>query len=113
MKAQPYYSPLLSTVFYVDTWSIWHEYTDRRGNPVHLSSRQRQILLLTAEGLSDDEIGRRLGISPLTVKTYIRRLYDRYGVRSRAAIVARWLRDDHDARCLLAEPRTRRVGGRL
>jgi two-component system response regulator FixJ len=35
-----------------------------------LTERQRQVMELLIDGLSNKEIGRRLGISPRTVETY-------------------------------------------
>ncbi|MFE2940729.1 response regulator transcription factor [Streptomyces sp. NPDC059255] len=58
---------------------------------MQLSTRQMEILLLIAEGYRDKQIAERLGMSVRTVDSHLQRLYDRYGVRSRAAIVAKWL----------------------
>ncbi|HET9849868.1 MAG TPA: helix-turn-helix transcriptional regulator [Candidatus Dormibacteraeota bacterium] len=57
------------------------------------SPRQVEILTLLAKGLSDKEIGRRLGISPRTVETHLGQLYDRSGLHSRAGLVALWLKE--------------------
>jgi DNA-binding CsgD family transcriptional regulator len=56
------------------------------------SPRQAQILRLLADGLSDKEIAVRLGLSPHTVHTHLRRLYRDRGIRTRSAAVAIWLR---------------------
>ena len=48
-----------------------------------LSERQREVMMLLVEGLSNKEIARRLGISPETVKTHLARLYERLGARRR------------------------------
>jgi DNA-binding NarL/FixJ family response regulator len=61
---------------------------------MHLSPRQRQILTLIAEGMSDKEIACRLGVSARTVDSHLQRLYQRHDVHTRAALVARWLRDE-------------------
>jgi LuxR family maltose regulon positive regulatory protein/two-component system response regulator NreC len=58
---------------------------------MHLSPRHAQILSMIAEGYSDKEIARDLGMSDRTVASHLQRLYQRHGVHSRAAIVARWL----------------------
>ncbi|MFD3643505.1 MULTISPECIES: response regulator transcription factor [Streptomyces] len=58
---------------------------------MHLSTRQIEILSLIAKGHRDKEIAKHLGMSVRTVDSHLQRLYDRYGVRSRAAIVAKWL----------------------
>jgi len=49
-----------------------------------LSSRERRILQLSAEGLAVKEIARRLHVSPKTVHANRRRLMDRLGVSSLA-----------------------------
>ncbi|HYM96181.1 MAG TPA: helix-turn-helix transcriptional regulator [Candidatus Sulfotelmatobacter sp.] len=58
-----------------------------------MSTRQRQILELAANGLGDKEIARRLAISHRTVRTHFERLFRDYQVRSRSGAVAAWLRD--------------------
>lgn len=60
---------------------------------MQLSQRHGQILVLIAEGRSDKEIARVLGMSARTVGCHLQRLYQRHGVPNRAALVARWLRD--------------------
>jgi len=57
----------------------WHD----AAAPVALSPRLRQVLELIAEGQSNEEIAERLGLSPNTVKFYVRDLYQRLGVRNR------------------------------
>jgi two-component system, NarL family, nitrate/nitrite response regulator NarL len=57
-----------------------------------LTGREREILALTAEGCSAPEIGRRLHVSPTTVKTHLQHLYDKLGVSDRAALVAAAMR---------------------
>lgn len=59
--------------------------------PMHLSPRQVQILSLIAEGFCNKEIAQRLGMSARTVESHLQRLYEKYRVHSRAAIVAKWL----------------------
>lgn len=54
-----------------------------------VSPRQAEILQWLREGKSNEEIGRLLGISPLTVKNHLQRLYRQLGVNNRAHAVAR------------------------
>ena len=49
-----------------------------------LSMREQEVLALIAFGMSNAEIGRELFLSVDTVKTYVRRLYSKLGVRNRA-----------------------------
>lgn len=59
---------------------------------MRLSPRQEQILELVAQGCSDKEIARRLNMSARTVGTHLSRLYARYQVHSRSAVIAMWIR---------------------
>ena len=52
-----------------------------------LTNREREILALVAEGLSNDEIAERLFVSPLTAKTHINRAMIKLGARDRAQLV--------------------------
>ncbi|WP_315098979.1 response regulator transcription factor [uncultured Cellulomonas sp.] len=52
-----------------------------------LTPREREVLVLVAEGLSNDEIGERLFLSPLTVKTHVLRAGAKLGARDRAQLV--------------------------
>ena len=53
---------------------------------VKLSNRQKQVLLLLADGLTDDEIGLRLGISPRTARAHVEALKRKLGVARRREI---------------------------
>ena len=46
-----------------------------------LTDRQRQVAACVAEGMSNKQIGRRLGISPTTVKTHLHNIFERVGRR--------------------------------
>ncbi|HET7013898.1 MAG TPA: helix-turn-helix transcriptional regulator [Streptosporangiaceae bacterium] len=59
---------------------------------IEFAPRQREILALVAEGMADKEIAVKLGVSARTVRTHLERLYQRYGLHSRSAAVALWLR---------------------
>lgn len=63
------------------------------GGAVALSPREREVIAAVVEGLTNDEVGARLGISPRTVASHLRRLYERLGVASRAEITARAIRE--------------------
>ena len=50
---------------------------------VDLSGREREVLMLVAEGLPNKLIARRLEISEKTVKAHLTRVYERIGVTDR------------------------------
>ncbi|HEX6684286.1 MAG TPA: response regulator transcription factor [Candidatus Limnocylindrales bacterium] len=52
-----------------------------------LTDREREILVLVAHGLSNEAIGERLYLSPLTAKTHVNRAMTKLGVRDRAQLV--------------------------
>ncbi|RBM19826.1 response regulator transcription factor [Streptomyces sp. PT12] len=52
-----------------------------------LTAREREVLVEVAAGLSNDQIGARLSVSPLTVKTHINRLLTKLDARDRAQLV--------------------------
>ncbi len=54
-----------------------------------LTTRQRQLLRLVAEGYTNGQIARRLGLADSTVRTHLENIFERLQVRSRAAAVAR------------------------
>jgi DNA-binding NarL/FixJ family response regulator len=56
-----------------------------------LSDREREVLLLAADGLANKQIGRRLGISESTVKVHLANIYRRIGVTDRTS-AALWAR---------------------
>jgi DNA-binding CsgD family transcriptional regulator len=57
-----------------------------------LTPREREVQQLAAEGVSGPAIAERLVVSPGTVKTHFRNIYEKLGVRGRAAAVAKGLR---------------------
>lgn len=52
-----------------------------------LSTREQEVLALTAEGYSAKEIGEKLFISPKTVDTYRSRIMEKLGLNHRAELV--------------------------
>jgi DNA-binding CsgD family transcriptional regulator len=55
-----------------------------------LSSREREIAQLIVEGLTNEEIGNRLFISPHTVKNHVTSLFRKAGVAGRPALARLW-----------------------
>jgi DNA-binding NarL/FixJ family response regulator len=52
-----------------------------------LTDREREVMALVAEGLSNDEIAARLFLSPLTAKTHVSRIMTKLNARDRAQLV--------------------------
>jgi DNA-binding NarL/FixJ family response regulator len=57
-----------------------------------LSPREQEVLNLLSQGFMYKEIADKLGISFETVRTYIRRIYEKLHVRTRTEAVAKALR---------------------
>ncbi|MGN6283258.1 LuxR C-terminal-related transcriptional regulator [Frateuria sp.] len=57
-----------------------------------LTDRQREIVRWVAQGLSNKEIGRRMGISPTTVKTHLHNIFERAGINGRQQLTVHALR---------------------
>jgi DNA-binding NarL/FixJ family response regulator len=52
-----------------------------------LTEREREVLILVAAGLSNDEIAEHLVVSPATAKTHVNRAMTKLGARDRAQLV--------------------------
>jgi DNA-binding CsgD family transcriptional regulator len=57
---------------------------------VELTGREREILGLMAQGQSNQQISAGLGISPITLKNHIRKLYRKLDVQHRAEAIVRF-----------------------
>ncbi len=67
---------------------------DGRPHPVsRLTPREREVLALIAEGLTNAEIAHRLYVSSYTVNAHLRRIFRQLGVTTRTAAMQRWLGD--------------------
>ena len=106
MFAIPSYHPALSTVVHVlregkqkttalerhltesaevrePLWPI----TTKEGEPVDLTSREKEILLCLAEGMPTAAIGKKLFISPVTVRNHIQNILHKLDVHTKLAAV--------------------------
>lgn len=52
-----------------------------------LTEREREVVILVAFGLSNNDIAQRLVLSPLTAKTHVNRAMTKVGARDRAQLV--------------------------
>jgi DNA-binding NarL/FixJ family response regulator len=52
-----------------------------------LTEREREVMALVAEGLTNDEIAERLVVSPLTAKTHVSHVMVKLGARDRIQLV--------------------------
>jgi two-component system nitrate/nitrite response regulator NarL len=68
------------------------EIARRRDEKSRLSVREREILELMAEGLSNVQIGERLSVSESTVKSYAGRMFEKLDVATRGAAIAEGMR---------------------
>jgi DNA-binding CsgD family transcriptional regulator len=57
-----------------------------------LSPRQRQVLICLLEGDTEQQAARRLGLTPASVHQYVKGLYHRLGVHTRAELMAKFVR---------------------
>ncbi len=64
-----------------------------RDHTLSLSRREIEILTLVSWGMSNGEIGAELGISALTVKSHMGRMFSRTGAKDRAHLVLLAMRD--------------------
>jgi len=58
----------------------------------HLTAREREVLMMLADGLSAPDIAERLTLSTATVKSHLKSLYSKLEVSDRAAAVAAAMR---------------------
>jgi len=52
-----------------------------------ITDREREVLALVGQGLTNDEIGRELFLSPLTAKTHVSRIMSKLAARDRVQLV--------------------------
>lgn len=67
----------------------------RANNPVHLTRRELDVLLLLADGAESGAIARQLTLSEYTVRSHVIRIMSKLGVHTRAAAVAQAIRQGY------------------
>jgi len=63
------------------------------GSPSHLTTREKEILVLITQGMTNELIATKLFISVQTVRNHIKNIYDKLQVHSRAQVVAKAFRE--------------------
>jgi DNA-binding NarL/FixJ family response regulator len=81
-------SPMSSQIARKVVQSFRRDDSDKDDGTNDLSPREREVIELLARGYLYKEIAEKLAISVPTVNTYIRRIYEKLHVRSRAQAVA-------------------------
>lgn len=81
-----------------ETNPCWHLGLEQASDPYHkmnalsekagLTWREMEICCLIHDGLGKDEIGARLGISPHTVRTHLKKVHKKLNVNTRTQLVA-------------------------
>ena len=71
-------------------WGVPSTSAPGPGSP--LTEREREVLQWLGSGKTDKDIGDILGISPRTVHKHLQRIYEKLGVETRTAAVARAMR---------------------
>lgn len=66
---------------------------DVRNHVPRMSGREFDVFRMVARGLPTKDIAASLAISVGTVDTYMRRLFHKFGVSSRAALIARGMQN--------------------
>ena len=79
----------LMTEHYINsvTDNILQEKPQPRGNSIHLTKREKEILNLIADGLTSQEIAESLYISPRTVETHRANLLQKLDIKNTAGLV--------------------------
>jgi DNA-binding NarL/FixJ family response regulator len=78
---------------YLDPTAAAALIANRRGHTRPLTQREREVLRLLADGMSNEQMGAELFISPQTVRTHVQKAMAKLGAQTRAQAVASALRE--------------------
>jgi LuxR family maltose regulon positive regulatory protein len=84
----PFFPAVLSTCGFTDTQTTYENNTSMEHGP-YFTSRELEVLRLVASGYKKREIAARLFISPHTVKTHARHIFDKLQVKTKAEAICR------------------------
>jgi DNA-binding CsgD family transcriptional regulator/tetratricopeptide (TPR) repeat protein len=76
--------------------AVGHFFSDESDVAARLSTREKEVYALLAQGLTNLQIAQLLFITEGTVKVHVHHIYDKLGVRSRTALVVQALLDRSD-----------------
>jgi DNA-binding NarL/FixJ family response regulator len=74
---------------WIDNGSVKAMLHDRESIPQtgHISGREQEIIDCACQGLSNNEIGQRLALSPHTVKAHLNRIFRKFNITSRSKLM--------------------------
>ena len=87
---QPYITPAIAARFLMQ--KVRGQSQSPGEQNAKLNDRERQILELVTDGLSNQEIAEKLNLAQPTIKNYLSRIFDKLNVRSRTQAIAVWNR---------------------
>ena len=68
--------------------ALFHEATSTMGETSHVSDREKDVIELVYQGLSNKEIAQRLVLSEHTVKAHLNRIFRKLNVTNRSKLIA-------------------------
>ncbi len=78
---------------YLDPTAAAALIANRHGQTRPLTQREREVLRLLADGMSNEQMGAELFISPQTVRTHVQKAMEKLGAQTRVQAVATALRE--------------------
>jgi DNA-binding NarL/FixJ family response regulator len=60
----------------------------QKGKISHITGREQEIIGCVCQGLNNNEIARRLALSPHTVKAHLNRIFKKYNITSRSKLMS-------------------------
>jgi len=69
--------------------------TAARGKTKSITGREQEMVASVCQGLTNQEIADRFGLSPYTVRAHLYRIYKKLGVRSRSKLMAQAMHSPH------------------
>lgn len=92
-RGLPYASPYAATALVHAVRRRARLVTEGAGTPAAdvLSGREREVMRLVADGLTNEGVAVRLGLTEKTVKNHLQSIYTKLDVHSRAAALSTWL----------------------